>query len=177
MIRSRFLLRPILLECGRPQYSTGYRKNRRAPRKDRAAISTAEIYRMRPGVRGEQRQTRSLLVVGGFYLHLVAFLQFVKVSRWKALVQHEIDAGHGNIKPDRENEFAHFSTAINREGKTGITVRKFKGNACDRAESRSSRPLQIGGVLRPLKVALIAGTSKMVIVKPTGHQYPSSDGY
>jgi hypothetical protein len=54
-------------------------------------------------------------VVGGFYLPLVPFLQFVKVSRWKALVQHEIDAGHGNIKPDRENEFAHFSTAINRE--------------------------------------------------------------
>ncbi len=52
---------------------------------------------MRPGVRGEQRQTRSLLVVGGFYLHLVAFLQFVKVSRWKALVQHEIDAGQANI--------------------------------------------------------------------------------
>jgi hypothetical protein len=116
-------------------------------------------------------------VVGGFYLHLVAFLQFVKVSRWKALVQHEIDAGHGNIKRDRENEFAHFSTAINRERRAGITVRKIKGNGSHRAESRSSRPPQIGAVLRPIKVALIAGTSKMVIVKPTGHQYPSSDGY
>jgi hypothetical protein len=107
-------------------------------------------------------------VVGGFYLHLVAFLQFVKVSRWKALVQHEIDAGHGNIKPDRENEFAHFSTAINRERRAGITVRKINATACDRAESRSGRPPQIGGgVLRPFKVALIAGISKMVIVEQT----------